>query len=591
MVRSTSIESTRSVRSAYVGALLLIALVTVGSQIVIQWSLSAEVKTAGTVNAAGLQRMRSQRLAQAAWIAVYDEDAAAVSTVRRSFADLEATHQRLAAESAEGRSPHSAESAKMLSKVGLILGRFASPVAKLEAGERNPALARELTDLAGAFLPEMDALVAKFAATAEARLRNVRRVEYGLSALVLVLLVLEATLIFAPLTRRLERSERARESLMNRLEVDLATSLSEIERGRSERAVSLVASGVAHDLNNYVQAIVSHSELLAEEDRPNESVTAIRRAAEDCSNLCRQLLALSPSQHASTPETITLGTLAEEVAPLIRGVLPTDLTFKLLIDSRTVSVRADPQQLRQALLNLCINARDACESGGVISLRIAERNGRASIAVEDNGCGIEPDIQNRIFEPFFTTKRAEGGSGLGLAAVAAIVEGHNGQVDVETELGVGTRFELLFPVAPTRDSKIEEKPDRTFRVLYVEDNDSIRRAGVRMLQAIGHQVSEATGESDAKKLAASQSFDVIISDVMLSDTFGPDLVRELREQLGPIPAIFVSGNAGEWDQSLDDGCILVLKPFSKSDLSSAIERVMPTRSPPGPGRHANDAET
>ncbi|MEO1172345.1 MAG: ATP-binding protein, partial [Myxococcota bacterium] len=567
MVCSSPSDSRRNVRNAYVVALSLIALVTVGTQIVIQWSLRAEEKSADTVNAAGLQRMRSQRLAMSAWIAVYEDDSAAAEEVSRILAELTATHQRLAAESSEGRSPHNGRSARMLADVGLILGRFGSAVARLSQGERTPAVAKELTELADEFLPQMDALVSEFAGTAKTRLQRVRGVEYGLAALVLIILLLEATLIFAPLTRRLERSERSRESLMNRLEVDLAESLHEVERSRGERAVSLVASGVAHDLNNYIQVIVSHGEALADHHQQNESVTAIQRAALDCSSLCRQLLALNPSQRGSTPVNVDLGVLTRELLPLLRGVLPASMSLEVRVEPPSPAIHADPQQLRQALLNLCINAREACASDGEIVLEVRATAGQAQIVVADNGEGISEEIRARIFEPFFSTKSKDAGVGLGLAAVSAIVDDNGGTLNVSSTVGEGTRVELSFPlVEPTPE--LRSVPS-ALRILYIEDNRAIRRAGVRMLQAMGHRVSDAEGGEEALGFARTSTFDLIVSDVILGDTLGPDLVRELRSVQGPIPAVLVTGHAGDWDQSLDAGVTLVRKPYGRRDLEAA----------------------
>ncbi|MEM6733965.1 MAG: type IV pili methyl-accepting chemotaxis transducer N-terminal domain-containing protein, partial [Myxococcota bacterium] len=213
-------DSRKRVRNAYVVALALVALVTLWSQIVIQWSLRAETTTAATVNKAGLQRMRSQRLTKAAWESVFGNNDSlrdnALREANEALAALNATHEKLLEASAGGRSPHTPRSARMLEEVGVQLERFTAPMERLNANRTDTEILYELVRVERDFLPRMDALVTVFADTAQTRLGRVRGVEYALATVTLLLLLLEALLIFAPLSRRLDQTEKERSGLMKR---------------------------------------------------------------------------------------------------------------------------------------------------------------------------------------------------------------------------------------------------------------------------------------------------------------------------------------------------------------------------------------
>ncbi|MEM6734198.1 MAG: ATP-binding protein, partial [Myxococcota bacterium] len=318
-------------------------------------------------------------------------------------------------------------------------------------------------------------------------------------------------------------------------------------------------------------------------DAENESVEAIQRAATDASILCAQLLALNPGLRESTRRAVTLQEIVGELRPMIRSVLPESLALEFEVHEPAPAIIADPIQIRQSILNLCLNARDASSSGGRVVVSVGtEADGRARLAVRDFGEGISPENRERLFEPFFTTKETGQGTGLGLAAVDAIVTAHGGEIRVDSTPGEGTTFELVFPAAPDESGQSASLDDgktpktHALEILYVEDNEAIRRAGVRLLQGAGHRVNTAASDEEAMKLAESKGFDVVLTDVVLADGLGPELVQKLRKLHGPIPAVLVSGYTEGWNEELDERTVFLRKPYNSKDLDDALRRVTQT---------------
>ena len=262
------------------------------------------------------------------------------------------------------------------------------------------------------------------------------------------------------------------------------------------QAVGTLASGVAHDFNNLLAAILLHARLL--QRRPEalaDAASAIRVLAEEGSEVVRELLFFA-RRESSPPATFDLGELVRQQESVLSHVLADNIELVLELDREAVPVRGDAVGLRRLLLNLVLNARDAVgEAGGRIVVRVVHAAGRAALEVEDDGPGIDPEIRTRLFEPFFTLRRQGRGSGLGLAVVHSIVTAHDGEVDVRSQPGEGTRFIVRLPLGEIwRLEPVEARrasPAAAPRVLLVEPDGRAASRIIEVLAGAGLDVRHA----------------------------------------------------------------------------------------------------
>ncbi len=224
----------------------------------------------------------------------------------------------------------------------------------------------------------------------------------------------------------------------------------ELEQAYRLESIGRLAGGVAHDFNNLLTAILGYTELAMEratDETLRRYLEGIQKAAFRATGLTRQLLAYARKQ-VSQPQWVSLPEWLEEVQDLLKRLVPESVRMVVEFQPDIGSIRADPDQLTQILLNLAVNARDAMPTGGVLTIRAycsAETPDRVVFAVSDTGSGIPPEILPHIFEPFFTTKPVGQGTGMGLAAVWGIVEQMGGRIEVDTAVGKGTTFRVFLP--------------------------------------------------------------------------------------------------------------------------------------------------
>jgi two-component system cell cycle sensor histidine kinase/response regulator CckA len=227
----------------------------------------------------------------------------------------------------------------------------------------------------------------------------------------------------------------------------------ELRQSQKMEAVGRLASGVAHDFNNILSVILGEAEWAltrlpagGELSEIRESIALIQDTGGQAVHLVRQLLAFSRKQPA-TPQVLSLGDLVTGVGGMLRRLLGRDVELRVETAPDLRPILADPSQLAQVLLNLGVNARDAMPDGGTLTLHTANAGASVLLEVRDTGCGMSPEVQARIFEPFFTTKEPGKGTGLGLSTVYGIVQQAGGSISVESEVGRGTVFRVLFPAA------------------------------------------------------------------------------------------------------------------------------------------------
>ncbi len=385
-------------------------------------------------------------------------------------------------------------------------------------------------------------------------------------------------------------------------EVELERSQSQLLQSQKMEAVGTLAGGIAHDFNNHLAVMLGNARFVAssvESDAEvREALADLQRSAEHCAQLTRSLLAFS----RRSPVTIQVVEVAQEmaaVADLVRPLLPSAITLEVAARELTDGVRADPTQLRQVLINLLVNARDAMPEGGRLrvesgrrhistqeawSLGLSGAGYYVEIQVSDDGEGMSEETRSRIFEPFFTTKRLGEGTGLGLATAYGIIQQCHGAITVESELGRGARFRLLLPLAENAEGSREPAvvPDPvpgTETLLLVEDEPAVRRLLSRTLRRQGYRVLEAENGLAALEVAdgAGSEIDLLVTDLAMPHLGGVDLAAKLQAVRPDLRVLLLSGHAAPHDGSADAeirGARFLQKPFDDQALLREVRLLL-----------------
>jgi signal transduction histidine kinase len=380
---------------------------------------------------------------------------------------------------------------------------------------------------------------------------------------------------------------RAREEARVQLE-------SEMRQAQKMEAVGQLAGGVAHDFNNLLTAIIGYTDVilyeLHDEEPLREEVHEIRRAADRAATLTKQLLAFSRRQ-VLQPKVLDLNVVLRGTEKLLRRLIGANVDVHTELSPSLPSVKADPGQIEQVIVNLAVNARDAMPGGGVLTLATADvelggaaAHGHAALAagryaqlsITDTGSGIDEATLLRIFEPFFTTKEHGKGTGLGLSTAYGIVRQSGGAITAESRLGVGTTFRILFPETTEGAPSTAPPPSRAAvtrargTVLLAEDESAVRRVLVRTLRDRGFTVLEAEDGEVALAIAAAYEgeIDVVVTDVVMPRVGGRELASRLAVLRPTTRLIFMSGYAGgpQPSDALPEGAIYLQKPFPADAL-------------------------
>lgn len=381
----------------------------------------------------------------------------------------------------------------------------------------------------------------------------------------------------------------------------------ELNHSQKMESIGRLAGGVAHDFNNMLGVIIGQTELSLDAVSPDDPhfhrLLEIRAAALRSSALTRQLLGFARKQTIS-PRPLCLNETVEAMLKMVRRLIGEDIELRWSPSEGLFPVMMDPGQVDQVLANLCVNARDAIAATGVIDIRTSNAvwteearfawppsvvpGDYATLEVADTGCGMDETVLARVFEPFFTTKEVGKGTGLGLATVYGIVKQNGGFVTVSSVLGAGTSFRIFFPrssverlAAPTAE-RHRDAPHGVGRVLLVEDEPVLLEMTSEMLESLGYQVVRAAtpGEALSAFTEDPDAIDAMITDVILPEMSGPNLVVAIREDRPKLPVLYVSGyTAEEIDRtgltSELDG--FLQKPFSRKDLSEKIAVIIGSR--------------
>jgi PAS domain S-box-containing protein len=362
----------------------------------------------------------------------------------------------------------------------------------------------------------------------------------------------------------------------------------ELQQAQKMEAVGRLAGGIAHDFNNALTAILASAELLedavASDPDAAGDLADIRAAAERAASLTARLLAFGRRQVLRV-EDVSLDDVLARVEPLLRRTLGEHIELRVGA-AATWSVRVDPGQMEQVVLNLAVNARDAMPGGGTLTLatknasRARTSTGEGitvpagdyvELTVQDTGVGMDAITRTRVFEPFFTTKPPPEGTGLGLSMVHGIVRQSGGFTSVESSPGEGNPA----PSEPSVEAESGPRP----RVLVVEEEDVLRGITCRVLEGMGYEVlATANGEEALAWIARDRPpLDLLVTDLFMSHVGGRELATELGRVYPELRVLYVSGYSGEAAGQLGllgNGTGYLRKPFSIEALGEAVRRVL-----------------
>jgi PAS domain S-box-containing protein len=380
----------------------------------------------------------------------------------------------------------------------------------------------------------------------------------------------------------------------------------QLSQSQKMDSLGRIAGGIAHDFNNLLMVIRTYVETLQNrlpvQDSLRENTEQVLEAVERGASLTGQLLAFSRKQIIS-PVVLDLNAVIDKTSKMLRRVVGEDIELHVVLSNALWAIKADPDQIAQVLMNLCVNARDAMPRGGKLKIvtenvtvkkrSVVERNGvlpgrYVMLSVTDSGEGISKKIQQDIFEPFFTTKDAGKGTGLGLAMVYGIVKQSGGQVWVDSKLGKGARFTIYLPkvaqtVAPTLPVQAKAPQRGTETLFVVEDEKSLRMGICDLLNSLGYTVLAASSGAEALAIACEQrNIDLLLTDVVMPKMGGRELAELLRNLQPKLKVIYMSGYT---DVAVlrhgihEQHTAFLQKPFGLSALASKVRDTLGQNDP------------
>lgn len=378
----------------------------------------------------------------------------------------------------------------------------------------------------------------------------------------------------------------------------------QLRQSQKMEAIGTLAGGIAHDFNNILCALLGYSELVVEDAEDAKAVRSgmdqVLKAGKRAQDLVRQILAFS-RQSESERIPMRIATIVNEAFKLLRGSVPSNIDIKLDVQEDCPIVLADATQLHQVIMNLGTNAYHAMrEDGGemAISLKAVDVDIKLAesvlglkpgsynlLTIRDTGSGIDAQALSRIYEPYYTTKLKGEGTGLGLAMVHSIVKGHDGAITVDSEVGVGTTFQVYLPVHYVAASSVDNPPGAeqevrgSERILLVDDEPSIIEVGKRSLERLGYQVTIANSGREALEIFTDdpESFDFVVTDQIMPKLTGAALATRLLEIRPELPIVLCTGFSEIMTEESAKKMglkALVMKPVVAKDLALTIRRVM-----------------
>ena len=381
----------------------------------------------------------------------------------------------------------------------------------------------------------------------------------------------------------------------------------ELQEARRLESVGQLAGGIAHDFNNILAVIANYARFVAQELPPESQalndVQEIQNAADRAAALTSQLLIFS-RRDVVVPKVLSINAVVSELDGLLRSALGERVELVHSLAPDAAHVRVGSGQLEQVLINLAVNGRDAMPDGGTLTIETENLEPDATflrfhpdatddryvcLRVRDGGTGMAPEVAARAFEPFFTTKPKGQGTGLGLATVYGVVKHAGGIIDLRSEPGRGTVFEIYLPAASEELTRHEPRPCRSTptadgeTILVVEDQSPVRRMVRRVLVGAGYSVLSASSGREALEICASgdEKIDLILTDVVMPEMLGPELVKRMSGRCAGLGVVYMSGYGHD---SLDAGALaetdvggFLEKPFTAEELLDEVHRALKAR--------------
>ena len=377
----------------------------------------------------------------------------------------------------------------------------------------------------------------------------------------------------------------------------------QLRKAQKMEAIGQLAGGIAHDFNNLLSVIIGYSEILLGrtglDAKMHGQCEEIKRAGNRAASLTRQLLAFS-RQQVLTPTVLNLNAVVVETEKMLGRLIGEEIELRTALDPTLGSVKVDPGQVEQIIMNLAVNARDAMPGGGKLVIETSNTDlddeyaahhppfiaGRyVLLAVTDTGIGMDEETKTHIFEPFFTTKEIGKGTGLGLSTVYGVVKQSGGYIWVYSELGHGSVFKIYLPrvdqpVQRSQPSELAPEIHRgTETVLLVEDEESVRTLTRSLLEEGGYTVIEASSGTHALEVAGRYSgpIHLLLTDVVMPGMNGRELAQKMIANYPAVTVIYTSGYTGSFsthEDLFDPGATLIQKPFSRTTLLRKVRDVL-----------------
>jgi PAS domain S-box-containing protein len=388
-------------------------------------------------------------------------------------------------------------------------------------------------------------------------------------------------------------------------EKEKAKLRSQLRQAQKMEAIGTLAGGIAHDFNNILQSIFGYTEIASihasQGKSPNDALDNILTASQRAKGLINQILSFS-RQSEQEKQVVQINLIVKEVLKLIRASLPATVEIKGRNLNNDAVVEADPIQIHQVMMNLCSNAHHAMrEGGGVLEVNLSDieidkekaaqcggiqEGPYIELMIKDTGHGIPREYMDRIFDPYFTSKEKGEGTGLGLAVVHGIISSHGGAITVESEIGRGTTFHVLFP--KKNQDNVADKPsvanaptrqEGTERILFIDDEPALIDIGKQILSSLGYRVTPSTSSDEALTIFKENpdDFDLVITDLTMPKMTGDLLAQEIMRMRPAIPVILFTGYSDLISRERFNALGIrdcLMKPLTRKDLAESIRRVL-----------------
>lgn len=355
------------------------------------------------------------------------------------------------------------------------------------------------------------------------------------------------------------------------------------------RALGQLASGVAHDFNNALAAILGRTQLMTRQitdGKVKRNLDIIQTAAEDAAATVRRIQTFARQNTDKQFELLNVVNLLRDSIEITRTRWENEALMRglnITVELKAVGdfyIQGQASELREVFINLIVNAVDAMPKGGRMLISCHERDGKITLCFKDNGTGMSDEVRERIFEPFYTTKGMLG-TGLGLAVSYGIIERHDGSISVTSEVGKGTMFEIELPMVEYTKAIANETPEfiemPSLHILVIDDEDFVRETLADMLEALGHKVVAVDGGASAFNEMAKQHFDLVFTDLSMPQIDGWEVAHFIRSQWDDTNIIMVTGyGVGVQSPNGETGLIdgVIGKPFDFDQVTETISQVM-----------------